>query len=108
MMALAAVQTVAPWCLLAVMLGIGMGLLRLLRGPTNADRVMALDLITLLAAGAIGLLALEHDEPDLLGVALVIALISFLAAVALSMYVEHQGRTGGPEDHADQSRNGDA
>lgn len=88
----AILQTVAPWCLLVLVLAIAIAFFRLLRGPTSADRLVALDLITVLAASVLGLLAMADDESTYLSVALVIALISFLATVALALYVEQEGR----------------
>ena len=84
------VQTVAPWCLLVLVLAMGATLIRLLRGPGRANRVMALDVMTILAAGIVGTLALSENEPAYLRVALVIALVSFLTTVALALYVQHE------------------
>lgn len=85
------VEAVAPWCLLALMLAIALTFLRLMRGPTRGDRVIALDLLAVLSAGAMGVLALGQDEPTYTSVALVISLVSFLSTVALAFYVRHQG-----------------
>lgn len=61
---------------------------RLLRGPSLPDRVVALDLITTLMIGIIAVYAIGTDEPVLLDLAVVLALISFLGTVAFAHYVE--------------------
>lgn len=63
---------------------------RLLRGPSLADRVVALDLITTLMIGIIAVYAIGTDEPVLLDLAIVLALISFLGTVAFAHYIERR------------------
>jgi multicomponent Na+:H+ antiporter subunit F len=79
--------------LLALVLAIGLALIRLARGPSVADRVVALDLISLLTVGLIAAHAVARREPVLLDVALVIALVTFLATVSFARYIER--RVGG-------------
>jgi multicomponent Na+:H+ antiporter subunit F len=67
-------------------------LLRLLRGPTLADRVVALDLLAFFAAGAICIVAMESDRSELLMVAVVVALLTFMSTAAFALYLERQGR----------------
>ena len=64
---------------------------RLLRGPTIPDRVIALDLMAVLGIGIISAYAILTDQSVLLDVALVIALLSFLGTVAFAYYVELRG-----------------
>lgn len=64
---------------------------RLVRGPTLPDRVVALDLIATLMIGIIALYAIATDEPVLLDLAIVLALISFLGTVAFAHYIEKRG-----------------
>ncbi|MDJ0764054.1 MAG: monovalent cation/H+ antiporter complex subunit F [Myxococcota bacterium] len=65
--------------------------LRLLRGPTNADRVMALDVLTISAVAEVALLAWRTDVTALLDVAVAVAMVTFMGAVALSWYLERKG-----------------
>ena len=67
-------------------------LYRLLRGPTIADRVIALDLIAFFAAGAIAVLAVESQRSELLTVAIIVALLAFMGTAAFAMYLERRGR----------------
>jgi multicomponent Na+:H+ antiporter subunit F len=63
---------------------------RLVRGPTLPDRVVALDLIATLMIGIIAVYAIATDEPVFLDLALVLALISFLGTVAFATYIERR------------------
>jgi len=82
------VELVAPWCLLVMVGAIVLALLRLWFGPTRADRAVAIDVLTIIAAVVLGGWALQEDEPAYLAVALVIALVSFLGTVAVALFVE--------------------
>ncbi len=63
---------------------------RLVRGPTLPDRVVALDLIATLMIGIIAIYSIATDEPVLLDLAIVLALISFLGTVAFAHYIERR------------------
>jgi multicomponent Na+:H+ antiporter subunit F len=67
-----------------------LALVRLLRGPSSADRVVALDLMSALAAGAAGLQTLATGSDAFLRVATILALLGFLATVALATYLERR------------------
>ena len=64
---------------------------RLIIGPTLPDRVIALDLIGFLVVGLICIVAIATNQPALLGVALVAALILFLGTAAFAIYLERRG-----------------
>jgi multicomponent Na+:H+ antiporter subunit F len=64
--------------------------LRLLRGPTLVDRVVAIDLIGVLIVGMTVVSASATGERAFLDVASVIALISFVGTVAYARYVERE------------------
>ena len=57
---------------------------RLVRGPSLPDRVVALDMMTLAIVGFCGLAAVRSGVSAFLDVALVLALVGFLATVALA------------------------
>jgi multicomponent Na+:H+ antiporter subunit F len=61
---------------------------RLTRGPSLADRVVALDLITSLVVGVIAIYSVATAEPIFLDIALVLALITFLGTVAFARFIE--------------------
>ena len=72
------------------MLAIAMVLVfvRLVRGPSLADRVVALDLLATIGVSAAVVYAITFDAPVFLDVAIVLALISFIGTVAFAKYVE--------------------
>lgn len=68
-----------------------MAMLRLLKGPSLADRVVALDLIAALAVGTIAVYAIWMEQPVLLRSAIVVALVVFVGTVAFAMFLEKRG-----------------
>ena len=65
---------------------------RLVRGPSLPDRIVALDLLTLLAVGMIALFAIREDQPVFLDAAIALALVAFLGTVAYARLLERRGR----------------
>lgn len=61
---------------------------RLMRGPSLPDRVVALDMVAYLAVGTIALWTFASGVTAYLDAALVLALIAFLATVAFGRYIE--------------------
>ena len=57
-------------------------MIRLFKGPTGPDRVVAIDALTLLGAATLALLALHTGQAVLLDAAVVLALVSFIATTA--------------------------
>jgi len=66
--------------------------IRLVRGPSLPDRVVALDLMTTVGIGAIAVYAIAMKEPILLDVAIVLALVSFLGVIGFAYYVAKAGQ----------------
>jgi len=64
---------------------------RLLRGPSLVDRVVALDLLAIFAAGAIAIAAIDTDRHELLIVAVLVALLAFMGTTAFAMFLERRG-----------------
>lgn len=64
--------------------------IRLVRGPSLPDRVVAIDLASSLAVGMIAVYAVQNNQPAYLDVAIIIALISFLGTVAFAYYLERR------------------
>lgn len=73
-------------------LGLFFAFVRLVRGPSLPDRVVALELTSLLAAGIIVTYAVAKEQSAFLDVAVVLALIAFLATVAFARYLERSVR----------------
>ncbi len=72
------------------MLGVLAALVRLAIGPSLPDRVVALDMMTILIAAFCGLFAVFADDTAFLDVAIVLALIGFLATAALARFAERR------------------
>ncbi|MDY0110260.1 MAG: monovalent cation/H+ antiporter complex subunit F [Candidatus Krumholzibacteria bacterium] len=77
--------------LAGVVLAMGLASLRLLRGPTLADRVLALDVLVIAAVGGVALLAWQTGRAVFLDVAVAVAMVTFISAVALAWYLEQRG-----------------
>lgn len=75
-----------------VMLGVVGGFIRLVKGPSLPDRIVALDMMTVLIVSFCGLYAILSGETAFVDVAIVVAIIGFLATVALARFVERSQR----------------
>ncbi|MBF0456029.1 MAG: cation:proton antiporter [Magnetococcales bacterium] len=65
-----------------------LALSRFLKGPTLADRIVAFDVLTIIAITGIVLVALDEGRSIYLDVALVYALLSFLGVIVVARYLE--------------------
>jgi multicomponent Na+:H+ antiporter subunit F len=76
--------------LAAIIAGVAflLALVRFLLGPTRLDRVVAFDVLTVIAITFIVLAALIEGRSIYLDVALVYALLSFLGVIAIARYLE--------------------
>jgi multicomponent Na+:H+ antiporter subunit F len=83
----------APFVIALTMLAAAAGLtfIRLLKGPTLPDRVIAIDLIGVLMVCLLVVTAAVTAQQALLDVGMVVALISFVGTVAYSRYIERSG-----------------
>ncbi|MGP9803887.1 monovalent cation/H+ antiporter complex subunit F [Paracoccus sp. NSM] len=73
-----------------VILGVALASIRLIKGPTLADRIVALDMMTVQLVAFAGLSALQSRNAAFLDVAVVLALVGFLATVCLARYLERR------------------
>jgi len=67
-----------------------LSLIRLIRGPNLPDRVMALDLISMLLAGAVLVHAVSSGEAVYLDVVVIISLVVFFATVSFALYIQRR------------------
>jgi multicomponent Na+:H+ antiporter subunit F len=79
--------------LVLVTLGVSLFLtfLRLVRGPTLPDRVIALDLVGIITVGIISVFAIQQNQPVYLIVAVVLALIAFIGTMAFAYFIAKGG-----------------
>jgi multicomponent Na+:H+ antiporter subunit F len=76
------------FALIALTLALLVTVVRLVMGPSLPDRVVAMDLVGVLAVGLIVVLAASTRVRATLDAAIVIALVAFVATVAYGTYVE--------------------
>lgn len=76
------------FALVLLLTGMGLSVIRLLLGPTAADRVVAVDTLAVITtAGLVGL-AFWFDNPVYLDVALVYGTLAFVGTVAMARAIE--------------------
>jgi multicomponent Na+:H+ antiporter subunit F len=64
-----------------------LALLRMVRGPTLPDRIVALELVATLLVGVVAVYSIANGQPVFLDVAIVLALVGFLGAVAFARFL---------------------
>ncbi len=78
---------------------------RMARGPTAADRVIALDLLSMLVVAFLVTVSIHARETSYLDVAIAYACIAFLGTVALARYISRTSWKR-PEKKQGDQRNG--
>jgi multicomponent Na+:H+ antiporter subunit F len=63
-------------------------LLRVMFGPTAADRVVAVDILGVLIIGMLALIGLYYNESFFMDIGLIWALLSFIATLAFTKILE--------------------
>lgn len=71
----------------ALFVSLLLALIRLMKGPTLADRVVALDLISFITIGFIALYTLYSGQKALLDIAITLGLVAFLGTIAFARYI---------------------
>lgn len=74
-----------------VCLAFFIAVVRLVRGPTLADRVLALDMLVTVGIGFIAVITVRTGYGQYLDVAIGLGLVGFLATVAFSRYILARG-----------------
>jgi multicomponent Na+:H+ antiporter subunit F len=67
---------------------------RIVRGPSLPDRVVALELFSTTIVGLVAVYTIKTDVASFLDAAIVIALMGFLASIGFARFLER----GGPRD----------
>ncbi len=62
--------------------------IRMIIGPTSADRVVALDVMTIISISLIVFLAAFLERAIYIDVAIVYSIISFIGVIAIARYME--------------------
>jgi len=78
-----------PWyiavCILVIL--VCLALIRLLLGPTAADRAVAVDTVNTLSVAALILLGVAYQQIIFIDVAIVYALLSFVSTLYIAKYL---------------------
>lgn len=96
-------------CLIVLGLGLLMAMIRAIKGPRIADRVVAINMIGTMTMLSIAILALALDQSYLLDVCLIYVMISFLAVVVLckiyiTVHLDKKEKQDGRQAHALQAK----
>lgn len=75
------------FALLVLVLALLLTVVRIVRGPTLADRILALDLITTLGLGFVAVIAVRTGFMLYLDIAIALGLLGFLSTVAFARYL---------------------
>lgn len=87
-------------CFVLLTLAVLLGLVRLVRGPTVLDRILAFDLIATSIVGLIALLSVKWRTPLYLELVLLFSLLGFVGTVAFVFHL-HQTLPARPPDRAE-------
>lgn len=74
---------------IAILVVMGLVLIRALKGPTVYDRILAVNMFGTKTVLIIALLSFITGRPDVLDIALSYALINFIAVIAVLKFVEY-------------------
>jgi multicomponent Na+:H+ antiporter subunit F len=75
------------FALVLLLISIVLALVRLIKGPDAADRIVALDLMSMLIVAFLAIESIYAGETSFLDVAIAYALIAFLGTVALARFL---------------------
>lgn len=66
-------------------------LVQLLRRPSLADRIVALDTLLILTVMAVAVFSVRRDTGAYVTVALIVALVAFVGTVTVARFIERRG-----------------
>ncbi len=82
------VDAIGSAALTLLTLTIALSFVRLYKGPSLPDRVVALDLLTTVGIAITAVYAVITGRPVILDVATILALISFLGTIAFAYFID--------------------
>ena len=89
-------NAILDWALLAAQIMLALALLitsiRIILGPTLADRVVGLDMLVGIAIGLIAVIALRSQFAHALDIAMALSVAGFLATLAFARYILTRGK----------------
>lgn len=75
----------------ALSIALLLSFIRLMKGPSLPDRVVALELIASIVVGLFGINAVETGNSAYLDIAIVLALTAFLVAIGFARFIQTRG-----------------
>lgn len=87
MSAVLVLDLIAKTALAALALAMFLTLYRVLKGPTLADRVLALDMLTSIAIGFMAVFAILSGHSLYIDIAIALGLVGFLATIAFARFI---------------------
>jgi multicomponent Na+:H+ antiporter subunit F len=84
-------QVVTTIALGGLFAGAALCIVRLVRGGSIADRIVALDALLLITVSAIAVLAVRQDTTVYLPVIVVAALIAFIGTITVARFIVEKG-----------------
>ncbi len=102
-------ETMIAWsvniALVVLALAFLVTVVRVIYGPTLADRVVALDMLVAIAIGFIAAIAMKTGYNLYIDIAIALSLVGFLATVAFARFVQTRGaRVKGPPKRKSQAK----
>lgn len=86
-------ETVLTYIVMPILsLSILLVFLRLLKGPTIEDRIVAFDILTSIAIAFLSVYAVVTSETAIIDIGIILALLAFLGTVAFAYYLERRTR----------------
>lgn len=76
---------------IALSLALLLAFIRMVRGPSLPDRIVALELIASIVIGLFGLNAIDTGVSAYLDIAIVLALTAFLVAIGFARFIQVRG-----------------
>ena len=81
------IELASTLCLIILGLAMLLALLRIIGGPTLADRILGLDMLTVLGVGIIAVFAVRTGLYLYIDIAIALALVGFLSTAAFARYL---------------------
>lgn len=89
------VQVSIQFAYIGLLMSLLLVFVRLAKGPTLADRVVALDLIAFITIGFIAIVTLDTQQKSLLDIAITLGLVAFLGTIAFARLIVKDKKAGG-------------
>ncbi|MFU8786424.1 MAG: monovalent cation/H+ antiporter complex subunit F [Candidatus Izemoplasmataceae bacterium] len=81
------IESVVYFCIVFLLITSFVGLYRAYKGPTTADRVVAINVISTKVTAIIVLISLYAAQESYVNVALVYAMLGFIATIGVAKYL---------------------